>query len=231
MKKTFLSLVLLAMVPAVYAQESTTDRTEYKSQLKLSIGGGISHLGLSAFNDLAKANNFPTFRSGVQPTLNLGLRLGDPEETVFTELNTSFLFGSSIKNNGYKASQLASNFDININVVAFKKDRHLLYPSLGIGFLTNKITYSENLSGQSFAQSLQTISGERTFSTNWNIYLNPRIAYDYKLGKQKRWAVGVLAGYRIGLNKPKWKVSDNQKLNDAPKSTASGFYVGARIIF
>lgn len=231
MKKTILCLSLLGMVPAAYAQENATDQSDNRNLFKISVGGGISHMGLSGFNELAAANGFPTFRSGIQPTFNVGLRLGDPEETVFTELNASFLFGSSPKTNGYKANQLASNFDFNLNVAVYKKGNHLLYPGLGFGWLTNKITYSENLSGQSFAQSLQVISGERTFSSNWNFYLNPRIAYDYKFGKQKRLSAGLLAGYRIGLNKPKWKVSDNQKLSDAPKSSASGFYAGIRFTF
>lgn len=228
--KKLLTSALLALFIAQNAEAGLrTDSTE--TGLNLSLGIGFTQIDLQTFNDAATANGFPTFKDGIRPTLSFGFYMHEPTSRFVSDLQGHFVFPTKINGNGFKARHSASTIDLNFGYAVVNNERHFFAPSLGLGTLSHGIQYNADFSSQNFNTTLQNISGERKYNSNWNIYLNPRLTYDFKLSSEWISRLGVIVGYRIGINTPRWRVADNQKVLDAPKSNGNGFYGTFRVTF
>lgn len=208
-------------------------RENYKpfSGFRIVVGGGISQINHTKFNTIALQNNFPQIRDGIFGTFSFGFMIKEKSDKLFFDFLATFIFSSNQKAQGYKLTQNSSSIDFNIDYALAQTPQHFFYTSLGIGWLGTDVIYSADLSSQSFGQTMATINGERTYKSRNNIYLNPKASYFYRIGNKKRAGIGISVGYRIGINNPKWKISNNQKLSDAPRSTANGFYMSANLTF
>lgn len=227
MKYLFLSFLSIVPCFAFAAGDSTSDNTP----LHLSIGAGIGNIDYSNFNKLASLNNFPQLKDGTLFDINIGIFLKDKGWKWFGDLSADFMLGKPKNTDAYDIHESSASGDINVDYAVFENKRHLFFPSLGIGWQSVTVNYDADISAQTFGQAMSNISGERKFYSNSNIYLNPRLSYNYKLGKTGDCAIGVRVGYRVGLNNPKWRVANKQKLDGAPKSSANGFYATVNFSF
>jgi len=229
MKYLFFSL--LTLVPAFSFAAGDSTAHDENSPLHVSIGLGLTNIDYGSFNNMAAQNNFPLLKDGTLFDINLGIFIKDKGWKWFGDLNVDFMLGNPRNTGAYDLQESSASGDINVDYAVFENKRHLFFPSLGIGWQSVTVNYNADLSGQTFGQAMADIAGERKFYANSNIYLNPRIAYNYKLGKAGNCTIGIRAGYRIGLNTPKWRVANKQKLAGAPKSSANGFYASVNFSF
>lgn len=216
MKRFLLALSIFASVCA-HAQDEATK----KSFLSLGCFGGLSNVDAGATNDQLKAANLPTIPADA--VFNVGLVLAfDLHDMIFNDISFNSIRSKSSKN-GINLKNSQYNIDFNINYTLFHYHSHFLYPSIGFGWQGNQLDLKYSTSANTLAQSLVGNATEKTYTNSYLWYINPRISYDYALGKRQNVYVGVKFGYRIGLNSRQWNIQDNAI--DGPKMNASGYYV------
>ncbi len=214
----FIALLLWLAPVTGFAQEDTAPK---KSFLSLGFFGGLSSVNASATNARLSAEGLPSIPADA--VFNIGGTLAfDMHNMVFNDITFSNInskssrSGVNLRNNQY-------NVDFNINYTLFHYYSHFIYPSLGFGWQSNELRLKYSSSATGFTQSLQDPPTEKTYSNSFLWYLNPRISYDYALGKKQNVFVGIKAGYRIGINNRTWNIQENSI--DGPRMNASGYFV------
>lgn len=215
-------LTLLLFITPFYsiAQDENTTK---KSFLSIGFFGGLSSMNASSTNAALSSVGLPSIPSDA--AFNMGGVLAfDLHNMIFNDITFNNVNTKSSKA-GVNLRNTQFNIDFNINYTAFHYYSHFVYPSLGFGWQSNELRLKYSTAATTFNQSLQSAATEKTYENSFLWYLNPRLSYDYALGKKQNVFIGVKVGYRIGLNKRAWNIQENNL--DGPKMNASGYFVHA----
>ncbi|HRO42623.1 MAG TPA: hypothetical protein PL009_07295 [Flavipsychrobacter sp.] len=218
MKRLFITLLFIAPFTTIAQEENSVTK---KSFLSLGFFGGLSSINASSTNAALTGVGLPSIPSDA--VFNMGGVLAfDLHNMVFNDITFNNVNTKSSRA-GVNLRNVQYNIDFNINYTLFHYYSHFIYPSLGFGWQSNELRLRYSSAATSFTQSLNGAPTEKTYNNSFLWYFNPRISYDYALGKKQTVFVGVKVGYRIGINNRDWNIQENSI--DGPKMNASGYFV------
>lgn len=218
MNKLFALLLLVAPFQGLAQKENDTTK---KSFLSIGFFGGLSSTNASSTNASLSGVGLPAIPSDA--VFNVGSVIAfNLHDMIFNDISFSSVNTKSSKG-GVNLRNFQYNIDFNINYTIFHSRSHFVYPSLGFGWQSNELRLIYSTNATTFNQSLTAPATEKNYNNSFLWYLNPRISYDYALGKKQNVFIGVKVGYRIGLNKRAWNIQENSI--EGPRMNASGYFV------
>ncbi len=226
MKRLLLTSATLALFQQSTLAQPNNDSARRQKGIAFSVDFLFSPIDFTEFNDKVRAAGLPEMPAGAK-LLGVGtVSFGNYHQKFFADM--AFSGQASQKENGnVTLAYQIGLLDFNFNAVVYQKGRHFVIPSLGFGFGGFTARYTQKNINANFTQAINTFSGERSFETTTNYYINPKLAYHYALSKRGNFLLGAKAGCRIGVNKGRWNIplQDNDT-EGAPMSSANGLFAG-----
>lgn len=219
-----LIFVLLGLVPAqLIAQRSDSSKKAFTLAISASVE--LSQFNFSSLNRELANHGLLTVNHPLLFLSSISAFPNKPTQKVFFGLQ----YGSARSKNDDNDNLTQLNIylaNLNFRYVVWRSPRSMLYPGIGIGAMHYSLLLQNKAkTPPSFDGALSNLTGERHLGTD-NYSLNLSLSYSWALDQDADFRVGMHAGYRIGLNKARWKLSTGEGLSGSPTTSASGFYTG-----
>lgn len=195
-------------------------------------------LGVEGFN--LSPLNHALISAGFQNVFRKPEMFGSAEFDLGTLIQKSsvflsFSFTGSAYSNSQKGIQLYA-MELatieSINYILLRKNRNYLYPSLGFGWNTVQLNYSNSAqSPGSFQDALATFKGERTLSSGFMPFIVPGISYAWSTDKANDFFIGIGISYELGIGRKSWESGGNFPLKDSPETKVQSWNLNAFISF
>ena len=227
MKTTLPILLLCFSLSVTFAQKDSI------SNIGFSFGAGSNFINMSELNERLEMYNYPLL-SKKRLYLSYSIKLyGFPASEMIMEGSYYGSFQKETKNS-YKLNFEHNALYFNYGYDILNKKKLNLYPVLGLGYSAVNIKITDiSSTNNTFNQAISNLDNIADISTTENMFLL-NIGLKLELLEYTIFGIsnstGLDIGYRIQLNKMRWKTATNQ-LFDSPEINLGGFYIGLEIIF
>lgn len=192
--------------------------------LKFRVGVGVTQISQKSFNEAAYGTTFPQIQAGAFVLPQVGISYKSGSDRIILEFMASVTGRKQDFKNNITARQTYTNFDLSFGYIAHENLNNVFYPSISLGLMS---AYLKNTGAFNIANpngSVMNSGSEYKFNVPAAFHVDPALNYEYKFHGDNFLALGIRAGYRIGLNKATIKNKDNAKLMTAPTFDANGLF-------
>ncbi|MGH2643285.1 MAG: hypothetical protein ACRDE2_05005 [Chitinophagaceae bacterium] len=218
-------IVLFLLSPGILKAQKVDSVKNKPYSIAISASVEFAHLNLSALNESLGQNELPTIK---QPVFYLFSFTAMP-----SSLDQHPFFGISYGSAQSKRDNLDHLTKLKLYIVEanfyysiWQTSRNLLYPGIGFGLMEySLLIQNKSKTPSSYNEALNNPGGEIRMQTG-DVSLKFSLSYNWALDAEKDYLIGIHAGYRLGLNKPHWKLLTGGELSGAPTTSASGFFAG-----